>query len=48
MKKRTGDPWIPAKYYGTMLPAFNVNLVVRSRYLASLGMRLCASLMTHR
>lgn len=29
MKKRTGDPWIPAPEYGRLLPAFTVNLIVR-------------------
>lgn len=29
MKKRTGEPWIPAAAYGALLPAFTVNLVVR-------------------
>lgn len=29
MKKRTGDPWIPAAEYGASLPTFTVNLVVR-------------------
>ncbi len=29
MKKRTGDPWMPADRYGRSLPAFMVNLVVR-------------------
>ncbi|MFQ5519948.1 MAG: VOC family protein [Candidatus Methylomirabilia bacterium] len=30
MKKRTGDPWIPADRYGRLLPALTVNLLVRS------------------
>jgi uncharacterized glyoxalase superfamily protein PhnB len=30
MKKRTGDPWIPAPAYGALLPPFTVNLVARS------------------
>jgi catechol 2,3-dioxygenase-like lactoylglutathione lyase family enzyme len=29
MKKRTGEPWIPAPEYGRSLPAFTVNLIVR-------------------
>ncbi len=29
MKKRTGEPWIPAAAHGAMLPTFTVNLVVR-------------------
>lgn len=29
MKKRTGDPWIPAADYGRLLPQFMINLVVR-------------------
>ena len=29
MKKRTGDPWIPAPVYGRSLPEFTVNLIVR-------------------
>ena len=29
MKKRTGEPWIPAPSYGALLPQFSVNLVVR-------------------
>ena len=29
MKKRTGDPWIPADRYGRLLPAFMANLLVR-------------------
>ena len=29
MKKRTGDPWIPAPDYGALLPQFTVNLIVR-------------------
>jgi catechol 2,3-dioxygenase-like lactoylglutathione lyase family enzyme len=29
MKKRTGDPWIPAGQYGRLLPAFMANLVVK-------------------
>lgn len=29
MKKRTGEPWIPAPAYGALLPQFTVNLVVR-------------------
>jgi catechol 2,3-dioxygenase-like lactoylglutathione lyase family enzyme len=29
MKKRTGEPWMPAADYGRSLPAFTVNLVVR-------------------
>ena len=29
MKKRTGDPWMPADEYGRSLPAFTVNLLVR-------------------
>lgn len=29
MKKRTGDPWIPAPDYGRLLPQFMVNLLVR-------------------
>ena len=29
MKKRTGDPWIPAPAYGALLPQFMVNLIVR-------------------
>ena len=29
MKKRTGEPWIPAPAYGALLPQFSVNLVVR-------------------
>ena len=28
MKKRKGDPWVPAGAYGRMLPAFTVNLIV--------------------
>ena len=29
MKKRLGDPWIPAAAYGQLLPQFTVNLIVR-------------------
>ena len=29
MKKRTGEPWIPAPAYGGLLPQFTVNLIVR-------------------
>jgi len=29
MKRRTGDPWMPADEYGHSLPAFMANLVVR-------------------
>ena len=29
MKKRTGEPWIPAESYGRLLPQFTVNLIVR-------------------
>lgn len=29
MKKRIGDPWIPAADYGRSLPSFMANLVVR-------------------
>lgn len=29
MKKRTGEPWIPAADYGRLLPQLMVNLVVR-------------------
>lgn len=29
MKKRVGDPWMPADAYGRSLPAFTVNLLVR-------------------
>ncbi|HEY2050437.1 MAG TPA: VOC family protein [Caulobacteraceae bacterium] len=29
MKKRAGDPWIPASKYGALLPQFMVNLIVR-------------------
>jgi catechol 2,3-dioxygenase-like lactoylglutathione lyase family enzyme len=29
MKKRTGEPWIPGKSYGRLLPQFTVNLIVR-------------------
>ena len=29
MKKRQGEPWIPAAAYGHLLPAFTVNLLVR-------------------
>jgi uncharacterized glyoxalase superfamily protein PhnB len=29
MKKRTGDPWMPAPEYGRSLPTFTVNLIVR-------------------
>ncbi len=29
MKKRIGEPWIPAPAYGALLPSFTVNLVVR-------------------
>lgn len=29
MKKRTGEPWIPAAAYGALLPEFTVNLLVR-------------------
>ncbi len=29
MKKRTGDPWIPAVDYGRLLPPFMANLLVR-------------------
>lgn len=29
MKKRTGEPWIPAPAYGALLPQFTVNLIVR-------------------
>jgi uncharacterized glyoxalase superfamily protein PhnB len=28
MKKRSGDPWMPADEYGRALPAFSVNLLV--------------------
>ena len=28
MKKRTGEPWIPAPSYGALLPQFTVNLIV--------------------
>jgi uncharacterized glyoxalase superfamily protein PhnB len=28
MKKRTGDPWMPADEFGRSLPAFSVNLLV--------------------
>jgi uncharacterized glyoxalase superfamily protein PhnB len=28
LKKRTGEPWIPAPAYGALLPQFMVNLVV--------------------
>ena len=28
VKKRTGEPWIPAPAYGALLPQFSVNLVV--------------------
>jgi catechol 2,3-dioxygenase-like lactoylglutathione lyase family enzyme len=34
VKKRTGDPWIPAADYGALLPQFTVNLIVRSIDLA--------------
>lgn len=30
MKKRTGEPWIPATSYGALLPQFTVNLIVRA------------------
>ena len=30
MKKRTGEPWIPAPAYGALLPQFTMNLVVSS------------------
>jgi catechol 2,3-dioxygenase-like lactoylglutathione lyase family enzyme len=30
MRKRTGDPWIPAPAYGALLPQFTVNLIVRN------------------
>lgn len=29
MKKRTGEPWIPAASYGRLLPQFTINLIVR-------------------
>jgi len=29
MKKRTGEPWIPAAAYGGLLPQLTVNLIVR-------------------
>jgi catechol 2,3-dioxygenase-like lactoylglutathione lyase family enzyme len=29
VKKRTGEPWIPAKSYGALLPEFTINLIVR-------------------
>jgi len=29
MKKRTGEPWMPAAEYGRSLPALTVNLLVR-------------------
>ena len=29
MKKRTGEPWIPAPEYGRLMPEFTVNLIVR-------------------
>lgn len=29
MKRRTGDPWMPADRYGRTLPSFTVNLVVK-------------------
>lgn len=29
MKKRAGEPWIPAAAYGALLPQFTVNLIVR-------------------
>lgn len=29
VKKRTGEPWIPAPTYGRALPQFTVNLIVR-------------------
>jgi uncharacterized glyoxalase superfamily protein PhnB len=29
MKKRTGEPWMPAAEYGASLPEFTVNLLVR-------------------
>ncbi len=29
MKKRTGEPWMPADRYGRSLPKFAVNLIVR-------------------
>jgi catechol 2,3-dioxygenase-like lactoylglutathione lyase family enzyme len=29
MKKRQGDPWMPAADYGRSLPAFSINLLVR-------------------
>lgn len=29
MKKRTGDPWMPADRYGRLLPVFMANLLVR-------------------
>jgi uncharacterized glyoxalase superfamily protein PhnB len=28
MKKREGDPWVPAAAYGRLLPAFSLNLIV--------------------
>jgi len=30
MKKRIGTPWIPSQDYGTLLPQFTVNLIVRN------------------
>jgi uncharacterized glyoxalase superfamily protein PhnB len=30
MKKRQGDPWMPAADYGRSLPAFSINLLVRN------------------
>ena len=29
MKKREGEPWMPAPDYGRLLPAFSINLLVR-------------------
>jgi catechol 2,3-dioxygenase-like lactoylglutathione lyase family enzyme len=29
MKKRQGEPWMPAAEYGSSLPAFSINLLVR-------------------
>jgi uncharacterized glyoxalase superfamily protein PhnB len=29
MRRRTGDPWVPADRYGRLLPTFMANLVVR-------------------
>jgi len=29
MKKRTGEPWVPAAAYGRLLPPFSINLLVR-------------------